>query len=372
MSKNLMLLLAILIQVSIMSFTPSINSDLWYYFDLSKKMVSGLMPYVDFKFEYPPLAILPIWIPAIFKRNTEGYFLLYRFIFCCSSISFLVFFSQKFEKHIFRNRFFILYSLISLLMAPLLYDRLDLIFGFILFGSLYLAREKSLFWTLLGIPYKLISLIFLPFYAVSFFQNKNLNLKEFFKWCVIPIGILLGLILLLFQLKFLDFLSYHHTRGIQIESTWATLHFLLQKLSNQNLVMEYSFGAQHLKEVSPWITFLANYAVIGFLSLLLIIFYFKKNSLPDILLSALLVFLCFSKVLSPQYFIWFIPLLIYFIEEKIQLTIFVLITGISGYIFIQYGELMAQAPWAWWSLSLRNVALVVWVMLRFKNHLKRI
>lgn len=372
MTKSLMLLLAILIKVFILIYTPSISSDLWYYFDLSQQMVSDLMPYVDFKFEYPPLAILPIWIPGIFKADREGYILLYRFLFCCCDISFLILFAHKFEKHKYFSRFMFFNGLLSLLLAPLLYDRLDLLFGLILFGCLYGTNMKGLFWTLLGIPYKLISAIFVPFYFVSFFHNKNLVRNEFIKWCVIPMGLFLAVILLLFQFQFLNFLSYHHLRGIQIESTWATLHFLLQKLGDQKMIIEYSFGAQHLKAVPAWIVFLSNYTVIGFLSLLLLIYYFKKNHLPDILISALLVFLCSSKVLSPQYFIWLVPLLIFFIEEKFELALFSLIAGLSGYIFIYYGDLMAQASWAWWFLSLRNLALIIWVALRFKSHLVRI
>ncbi len=374
MSKNLMLLLTIIIQIIILFYTPSINSDLWYYFDLSQKMVSGLLPYVDFTFEYPPLAILPIWIPGIFKSDAHGYIFLFRCIFCLFNISFLIFISKKITTHLFYNffykRFLIFYSLLSILMAPLIYDRLDLVFGFILFGSLFYANEKSLFWTLFGIPYKLISAIFLPFYGFAFLQNRKLNLKELFKWCVLPIGVLLAIILYLFQFKFLSFLSYHHLRGIQIESTWATLHFLIQRFNDQKMIIEYTFGAQHLKDVAGWIVILANYSVIVFLSLLLMIYYFKKNPPSEIFLTALLVFICFSKVLSPQYFIWLIPLLIFFIEEKIQLALFVLIAALSNYVFVYYGELMAQAPWAWWSISLRNLALVCWVMMRFKKHLK--
>ena len=369
-----MLLLAILVQVFILFYTPSINSDLWYYFDLSQKMVSGLLPYVDFNFEYPPLAILPIWIPGIFKADALGYIFLFRFIFCTFNIAFLIFINRKITNHLFYNffykRFLIFYSLLSVLMAPLFYDRLDLLFGFMLFGSLFYANEKSLFWTLMAIPYKLISAMFLPFHGVNYFRNKNLKLKELIRWCVLPMGTLLVIIVYLFQFKFLSFLSYHHLRGIQIESTWATLHFLIQRFSDQKMIIEYTFGAQHLRDVSGWIVFLANYSVIGFLSLLLIIYYFKKNPLPEIFLTAILVFICFSKVLSPQYFIWLIPLLLFFIEEKIQLVLFLLIAGISSYVFIHYGELMAQAPWAWWSLSLRNVALVGWVSMRLKNHLK--
>ena len=120
MSKNLMLLLAIIVQVFILFCTPSINSDLWYYFDLSQKMVSGLLPYVDFKFEYPPLAILPIWIPGIFKADAQGYIFLFRFIFCAFNIGFLLFINQKLTNHLFYNlfykRFIFFYSLFYLLV----------------------------------------------------------------------------------------------------------------------------------------------------------------------------------------------------------------------------------------------------------------
>jgi len=208
MSKNLMLLLAILIKVFILTLIPSINSDLGYYFDLAKQMVSGLMPYVDFKFEYPPLAIFPIWIPGIFKADREGYILLYRFLFCCCDISFLIFFHQKFANHSFYKRFLIFYSIISLLLAPLLYDRLDLLFGFMLFGCLYFTRMKGVFWTLLGIPYKLITAIFLPFWALSFVKNKDFNRKDFFRWCLLPMGLLLGTFCILFNFKFLNFLGW--------------------------------------------------------------------------------------------------------------------------------------------------------------------
>lgn len=372
MSKNLMLLLAILIKISIMVFTPSINSDVWYYFDLAKKMVSGLIPYVDFKFEYPPLAIIPIWIPGLIKTDAAGYIQSFRFFQCALDLGFLFLFTHLFGDHQHYKRFLIIYSLISVFMAIMIYDRLDLIFSFMVFGCLVTTNERSLFWSLLGIPFKLLSAIFVPFQVVSFYQNKNLNLKSFLKWCVLPMALIWGIVLLLFKLKFLMFLSYHHARGIQIESTWATLYFLMQKFQGLGMQIEYAFVSQQLKDVPEWILFLANYSILVFLSLLLLLFYFKKNSLPQYLLTSLLVFMCFAKVLSPQYFIWLMPLMIFFIEEKLQLFLFALITAISGYILIHYGELMAQAPWAWWSLTIRNLALILWVILRFKGHLKKV
>ncbi|MBA2404852.1 MAG: hypothetical protein H0V66_08785 [Bdellovibrionales bacterium] len=349
--------------------TPSINSDLWYYFDLSRKMVSGLLPYVEFRFEYPPLAILPIWIPGLFKSQVEGYVSLYRFILCTFDLAFLFFFHHRFSLDPHYKRFILLSSLISILLAPLLYDRLDFLFGLILFATAYFANEKGLFWALLGIPFKLISAIFVPFYVVSFFQQRNFNPKNFLKYCALPLGILLIMILALFQLKFLDFLSYHHSRGIQIESTWASLHYLLQLMANSKMEIEYSFGAQHIKQVPGWIFMLANYLVIAFLALLLLIFTLKRNPLPEVFVTALLVFLCFSKVLSPQFLIWLIPLIFFFIDKKIQLIFFVIIAALSGYVFIHYGELMAQEAWAWWCINLRNGLLISWVTLRFRGHI---
>ena len=147
------------------------------------------------------------------------------------------------------------------------------------------------------------------------------------------------------------------------------MYFLIKNILRQKFEIEYSFGAQHIKDAPAWILVLGNYTVIGVLSFLLIIYHLKKNQLPNVLLTALLTFVCFSKVLSPQFFIWFLPLMIFFIEEKVQLALFSIIAALSGYIFIHYGELMAQAPWAWWSLSLRNVLIIIWFGMRLRNHI---
>lgn len=379
MFKNLILFIAVLTKVVILMLIPSINSDLGYYFDLAQKMMNGLIPYVNFKFEYPPLAILPIWLPALlrdtlFELTRESYISMYRFLFFSLDLAFIFYMKSRFEEKSHFVRFLVVNILLTVGLGPLIYDRLDLAFGLIIFAVILSLSQsekmRGLFFSLVGIPFKLISLIFVPFIIVSFFQEKDFKLKSFVNWILVPFLAFSGLIILLFQFKFLSFLQYHHTRGIQIESIWATFHFLLKKAAQGSMGIEYSFGAQHLTDVSPWLLNLANYSVMISLICLFFFYLFKKIPLPKILITSLLVFLGFSKVFSPQFLIWFIPLTWFFIEDKIELTLFVIISLLTTSIFVRYGDLMHQVSWAWWTLVFRNLLMFLWMGIRFQRILK--
>ena len=375
MSNKRLLVLVILTKILILAFTPSFFSDLGYYFDLSGKMVSGDMPYIDFTFEYPPLAIIPIWLPALILKNfflfsRENYIALFRFLFFFMDVLFLILIHKKYSQHKFYRRFLLIYAGCSLPLATLLYDRLDLFFGFMVFGSLHYCghqKIKALFWSLIGIPYKLISLIFLPYILVTLFFEKNLKLKTWMKWIFLPI---IGLSLVsydLFDFEFLNFLNYHRIRGVQVESIWSSLYYILLFFSGQKIALDYSFGAQHVKYIPDWILFLANYSIIFILIFFFLAFLFKKIPLDEILLTSLLAFLCFSKVLSPQYLIWFLPLMIFFIDQKLELSLFMLSCFLSGLIFMNYGDFIALKPWTWWALNIRNLLLMFWLGIRIKK-----
>lgn len=376
MNKNLVLFLAIFSKVVILFLLPSIISDLGYYYVQSVKILSGLIPYTQFKFEYPPLAILPIWLPGLFSKyfmelNESSYYKFYRFIFFTIDIGLLFYLKSRFENKPHFNRLILAITLISLPLAPLLYDRLDLLFGVILFGSMICVYDgkkmQGMSFAIFGIPFKLISLIFIPFFGLSFLSKRDFNLKSFLKWIGIPAALLLLGLLFYFRLDFLDFLKYHHNRGIQIESTWASIEFLMQKFNGGIIQPEYNYGAQHLKDVSTTLVFLANYTVIAMLGILFFMFIFLNINLNQMLLTSMVVFITFGKVLSPQFLIWFIPLIFFFVDSKKEVIIFGLISLLTGPVIFNYGAFINQAPWAWWSIALRNLLLLSWVGLRFQH-----
>lgn len=385
MNKDLLLFLAILSKVLILIYTPSINSDVWYYADLAQHMIHHQLPYFDFKFEYPPLAILPIWIPALIQDtlshfNKDKFVEIFRCLNFVLDLMFLFYLKYKFESKNNYSSYLLFNICLSIIMAPLIYDRLDLIFGLFLFMTFVTLGERKkvegLYYACAAIPFKLISVLFVPFFGISFIKDKDFDLKVIIQKILIPGLIFLFMIISLFQFKFLDFLSYHNERGIQIESTWATLHFMIQKLSHHPMMIEYSFGAQHLKNVPWWLTTIANYSFLVILLILMTLFYFKDIPLRRILFSTLMIFLAFSKVFSPQFLLWLIPLFILEQNSIKDLLIFGVMCLLTMFIFVDYGALMHQKTWAWWCLVARNGLLIylvgtnIWHLQRFSGRNK--
>lgn len=379
MNKDLLLFLAILSKVLILLFTPSINSDVWYYSDLAQKMLQHQLPYFDFKFEYPPLAILPIWVPGLIQETLSSfrkdqYVENFRFLNFVLDLSFLFFLKYKFENTKNYSAYMVFNICLTFIMAPLMYDRLDLIFGFMIFMVFmnlnFKHKFESLFFSLLAIPFKLITILFVPYYGISFIKDRDFDFKIFWQKILTPALIFSFILVALFQFKFMDFLKYHNDRGVQIESTWATLHFIFQQFSKQPLMLEYSFGAQHLKFVPLWLKNLANYSFLFVISIMMLLTCLKAIPLKSIFLSTLLIFLSFSKVFSPQFLLWFIPLFIFDEIPKKDWIIFGFICLLTALVFIKYGDLMNQKPWAWWTLVARNGLLIYftgnnfWVLLR--------
>ena len=52
--------------------TPSVN-DLYLYNSVAELIASGRLPYLDFDFEYPPLAALPLWLANVPGGGEDGY-----------------------------------------------------------------------------------------------------------------------------------------------------------------------------------------------------------------------------------------------------------------------------------------------------------
>lgn len=376
MNKNAILFLAILSKVIILFLYPSVISDVGYYYEQSNKILLGFLPYTDFKFEYPPLATVPIWFAGLLSKKFSGihydaYLKYYRFIFFSLDLGLLLYWKSQFENQRFYRRLLLANIVTSMALGPLLYDRLDLLFGMIVMASLLAIYQKKkmqgLSFAILGIPFKLISLIFVPLIGISFWKDKDFNIQNFMKWVGYPSILLLILLIGTFKFNFLNFLSYHHHRGIQIESTWATIEFLIQHFKGAPLALEYNYGAQHLKNVSPWLVILANYSVIFVLGILFLKYLFFKADLSQILLTSLIVFVTFGKVLSPQFFIWFIPLIFFFVDSEIELAFFSMICLLSAPIIFNYGDLINQKNWAWWCMTERNLLLMGWTFVRFQK-----
>ena len=46
-----------------------LQQDVTLYYEYSKIIVQGKRPYIDFEFEYPPLALIPMMLPHLFTAG---------------------------------------------------------------------------------------------------------------------------------------------------------------------------------------------------------------------------------------------------------------------------------------------------------------
>lgn len=109
----------------------------------------------------------------------------------------------------------------------------------------------------------------------------------------------------------LGVLDYHRARGVEIESTWATLLGLLH-LAGLPLSVERSFGAFHV--VTPLTPWLKAAAGLTFLALAGLVLWRaqaageRRVALLASIGALLLAFLLSATVLSPQFLLWLLPL----------------------------------------------------------------
>lgn len=335
---------------------PVILSDTGYYVILAKKMFHGGIPYIDFPFEYPPLAILPIYLPGIIGPES------YRFWFMSLALifDFMVFWEiTKKSSHSF------FYVVLSALCLPFLLERLDIfmIFPMIMAISCYQNKKfnQGLIWSTIGGWFKLI-----PFITyIGTFNYKNNFWRTQVKIILLNF-VLLTLFSMLFYSNMFDFLKYHTDRPFQVESVVSSFVLVSAPLLGFKYEIVNSFGSQNV--IFPGMEiFLKLTSFLIFVSFGWLIYFYNKHKAHINLYDATSLFifflLIFSKVLSDQFFIW--PLAFLFLGclvksmnrfDKAALTLIYLITCI---LFINYWSVVEKSGGIWhWFLFLKNILLV--------------
>lgn len=198
---------------------------------------------------------------------------------------------------------------------------------------------------------------------------------------VFAAGVLLG-----YGLAPFDSLRYHSQRPLQLESTGAALLGLLQGLWPGTVATTMSYGSFNLIPAGStlagldlWLRRLsapllllglgAVYSVIGLRLRALA----RKRALAAMgewalrgQAVVLVVYMVASKVFSPQYLVWLLPLGLFLsLRAGRGLTVLSLVLfGLTQLVFpALYGFLQTLQPWAFAVLLLRNGALLFWGVL---------
>lgn len=306
--------------------------DVVNFFKQSEAVKSGLLPYTDFVFEFPPFALLFFLIPGVFTSDQNTYALLFG-IMVIASVMITAVFMQRICKMMGMNRLIatIVFILMILICFPVRkYDAFPMC---IVAVALYffikrrfgLAYGLAAFATLTKIYPGLIIILFL---AINITERDDARLKNVMVGiasCII-VAALAFVPLLMAGVPLhdaLSFMSFHSGRGFQNESLFAVLVSTLTMLGITDSHIEFEHDAYNIvgpltDAVMPY-WMIVTAATVLIVLLIMIRFVSKRkdheyggwNARILVLMSmtVILAFLLVNKVFSTQYLLWLMPML---------------------------------------------------------------
>lgn len=276
--------------------------------------------------EYPPLALLPFSLTLLFPTQDP----LAVFAWGMALVTLLSYLA--FRRWSTRRRALLAVGYLLLAESAMLLARYDLVPALVTVGALWAARRRrfALAYALLavGTLLKLYPLALVPVVLIEHWHTLRRPLRADGRpgagegrrqgaplW--VAAGALLcgGLIALGFGAAYarnpagvLAPFRYAAQRPVQIESLPATVVWLAS-LRGVPLVRDYNFGSFNL--LGPLPTALAPLGTLAMLVGCLVVYWRQARGrlpFPVAFLASVVVLLATNRVLSPQYFIWVLPL----------------------------------------------------------------
>ncbi len=367
------------------AFQP-LHSDVHnVYFEYSGRVIDFAdTPYRDFNIEYPPLAWWTIYLPrAIVGERIvnphdvdevtpvmNAYRRTFRwqmFLFDLASFALLGLIVRQ-RRPDWLGWALLGYAITTAVLGHVLYDRLDIAFlmllvlwAFCWLRSLDEGRRPLLWSSLaclalgLGISYRLIPVIVVPVVLLGVWNlpHRGRRLLAAAAAIVLGAGLPMAIQYAASGPGVLSMFEYHRERGIQIESLYSTLMMGASVFGIPAFVAQ-THGAFELSgPLAVGMKAVSAVCLYGFLLAMFGRAWWRRSAFQTVdayreacfILSAAVIL---SNVLSPQYFIWAIPLL--------------LLLG---------AEMLPDHPRARWTLSALLIAVAAMTTWLFPYHYYR-
>lgn len=303
-----------LVATSVGPFSDTTVNDLYVYRTYADLLRDGRLPYLDFGFEYPPLAALPLWIGGLWGTDEPTYAAAFSLLMCACAVA-----GQQLAALLAGPGRPAVVVAWLLVLTPILvgasvrthFDPLPVALA--LGGLLALARDRhALGFALLGLgtmtklfPGLLAVVAFVWLYAGRGEREAALRAAGVFAAVVLAISLPFA------GSGYVDSLAFHVERPVQIESTPATVLFALggSEVTGTNLRPD-RFKSNGLDGgYAPQVERLFALLLVAALAWVVALAARARDARHVVLcgFAALLAFVALGKVLSPQYVIWLAP-----------------------------------------------------------------
>jgi len=331
------------------------GSDVARYAWFARSWGAGAVPYLDFHPEYPPGA-LPLFLLPWLVGGNAGYarsFAMEMAAFDVAALLMVLAVARRLHPgSAARQGGAVMgYILFTAALYPVLYSRFDIVPAALVMAALQLtySGSPSAGAVVLGAAgaMKVWPFLLVPFALHLAFRRRG--------WVAVwRTGGLLALGALVPALPFLPraglgvlgFFRFHGARGIQLESTWATIALALHDAGAFPVQVDDRFGAIHLGGAAASVFALASGPVLVILAMAPQLLAMRAWPGQDgdegmragytVAAAAVSGALLGGKVLSPQYLIWLAPLWAVVLGPPLVLGAFaaaVLTTAIYPYLW---------------------------------------
>ena len=340
-------------------------TDLSVYARDAELLLSGHLPYRDFAFEYPPLALAPITAGAALGTAPRAYAIVFGLLMLAAGVALLAL-TAALARDRGRTAAWVV-ALAPLLTGAMVRTHFDLVaIALAVAALLALARDRpALGFALLGTGAmtKLIPGLLVPVAAAWMLARGRPGLVRALAAC--------AAVVVVASLPFLgrgelDAYHYQLSRPVQVESTPATVLFALGGSRVTGTTTEPDrYGSNGLvggaaSAVQGAFAALLVAALAGVV-LLVLRGAGDERSLVLGSLGAVLAFLALGKVLSPQFAIWLVPFaaLAWTLDERALAAALLVAVGLTQLEFpVRYADLVRGESGTIAIVAVRNAVLL--------------
>jgi hypothetical protein len=347
------------------------------YYQYGSAVVAGQVPYRDVFIEYPPVALVFFALPRLIGASFRWYYVWYQVEVVAADLVVLVALYAARERDEAPWRLLAPYTALLLAVGPITLHQYDIFPAALTLGAVicHARRRDTAAWVLLAVATmtKVYPVLLAPVFLMLDDRPVRLRVRRAVVVFTVTVLVVLSPLLAIAPSSLLRMVAFHSERGIHLDSMYSTIAFAARSLGLSIVGIGLTYRSWNI--TGPAADLLARAATPILATALIAAYAFIGRHMKrvggaavrDLRLTAtssalvLLTGLVTSKVLSPQYLIWVLPLLPLVVRPRRWLVWgpFAVVGLLTYYIYpLHYTELLAHDGRTIVTLAGRNLLLL--------------
>jgi uncharacterized membrane protein len=353
------------------------------FYEYAGRILHGQLPYRDFFAEYPPLALAFFTLPRMLGESFRWYYVWYQVeVVLADLLIVLALFLAARRWSLSEWRLIVLYSIAVLAVGPINLQQFDIFpAAFSLLSVLWFVAGGAVgagVLLALGVMTKVYPILLAPvFVLLAWPKNRRSVLTAIAAFIGTCLVILIPW-LVESPSSLREMFRFHADRGIHLDSVYSTIAFAGSSLGIGWVDVIFNFRSWNI--AGPFVNVLASVSTFVLLIVLAAVYVLvyrsahrrAEDASADVefvghaAFLVLLAAMAASKVLSPQYLVWFTPFAPFIIGPRRRAVWFgIVATGLLTYYLypVRYEALLRRETSAILLLAARNCALLITAIL---------